>query len=201
MSKYPRTYHLPWSNPSSDDKVLDSVPFYGREVVITEKMDGENFTMRSDRAHARSVDSGSQPWQTRVRALWSQIRYNIPEGWAVTGEGMQAQHSIRYEDVDPFLVFAIRDDESFFSWDETEEYAEMLGLPTVPVLWRGVLREDTPLDFDGAFGETEGYVIRLADSFRVEDFSASVAKYVRPNHVQTDVHWTKTWVENGLASR
>ena len=37
--------------------------------------------------------------------------------------------------------------------------------------------------------EHEGYVVRLADAFEYEDFSNSVAKFVRTNHVQTDQHW------------
>jgi len=36
----------------------------------------------------------------------------------------------------------------------------------------------------------EGFVIRLAESFKFEDFSTSVAKYVRIGHVQpNEEHW------------
>lgn len=42
LVKYPRTKHLPWSHPSSDDKVLLNFDaFIGREVVVTEKMAGK----------------------------------------------------------------------------------------------------------------------------------------------------------------
>ena len=46
-TKYPRTYHVPWSpGATSDDKKLPEQWFYadgwaGSEIVITEKMDGE----------------------------------------------------------------------------------------------------------------------------------------------------------------
>ncbi len=30
----------------------------------------------------------------------------------------------------------------------------------------------------------EGYVVRILDSFPEEDFSKSIAKWVRPNHIQ-----------------
>ena len=44
--KYPRTYHLPWSpGTTADDKKLsgDWFDMYkGKEIVITEKLDGEN---------------------------------------------------------------------------------------------------------------------------------------------------------------
>jgi hypothetical protein len=44
----------------------------------------------------------------------------------------------------------------------------------------------------------EGYVVRLASSFKFDDFNKSVAKFVRKNHVQTNEHWTKNWIKNGL---
>jgi len=42
--KYPRTRHAPWSRTiGDDDKVHTSMEqFHGKEVVVTEKMDGEN---------------------------------------------------------------------------------------------------------------------------------------------------------------
>jgi hypothetical protein len=44
--KYPRTYHLPWSpRVNDDDKVISDINiFRDHEVVITEKLDGENFS-------------------------------------------------------------------------------------------------------------------------------------------------------------
>lgn len=61
--KYPRTFHLPWSRSyTHDDKVLKHVQhFEGKEVVVTEKMDGENTTMYRDYLHARSIDSKDHP--------------------------------------------------------------------------------------------------------------------------------------------
>lgn len=48
--------------------------------------------------------------------------------------------------------------------------------------------------------ETEGYVMRPADAFKLDDFNNNVVKWVRPNHVQTDEHWMNKEVEvNGLA--
>ena len=43
LVKYPRTWHLPWSEgKTKDDRTLsDCKQFEGREVVVTEKMDGE----------------------------------------------------------------------------------------------------------------------------------------------------------------
>lgn len=45
--KYPKTYHLSWSlGRSDDDKVLHDIScFCDKEIVVTEKMDGENITL------------------------------------------------------------------------------------------------------------------------------------------------------------
>lgn len=42
--KYPRTYHLPWSpGVSEDDKTISDISiFRDSEVVVSEKLDGEN---------------------------------------------------------------------------------------------------------------------------------------------------------------
>ena len=78
--KYPRTWHLPWSpGATADDRVLDSVShFYGREIVVTTKMDGECTTMYSDFLHARSIDCLGVTDQTEQvpSGLLSQARIN-----------------------------------------------------------------------------------------------------------------------------
>jgi hypothetical protein len=42
----------------------------------------------------------------------------------------------------------------------------------------------------------EGYVIRIEDEFKIEDFRMNCAKFVRPGHVQTDKRWTERWQRN-----
>ncbi|MGC5412734.1 RNA ligase family protein, partial [Streptomyces sp. DT225] len=56
---YPRTPHLPWSpGATSDDvRMTDLAALAGTEVVVTEKLDGENTTLYADGLHARSLDS------------------------------------------------------------------------------------------------------------------------------------------------
>lgn len=69
--KYPRTPHLPWSPGASvDDVRLEGLDgFEGEEVVVTEKLDGENTTLYRDGLHARSMDSAHHPSRTWVKAL------------------------------------------------------------------------------------------------------------------------------------
>ena len=68
---YPRTPHLPWSpGVSADDvRAADLAGLAGREVVVTEKLDGENTTLYRDGLHARSLDSAHHPSRAWVKSL------------------------------------------------------------------------------------------------------------------------------------
>jgi hypothetical protein len=203
--KYPRTYHLPWSQgATSDDKVLKNTSiFKDKEVVITEKMDGENTTIYSDSFHARSIDSGKHSSRDWVSAFQSQIGFNIPNGWRVCGENLFAKHSIEYTNLTSFFLgFSIWNDNICLSWDETIEYFNLIGIQSVPVLWRGIYsdKEVISLCNDLDLNTKEGIVVRVVDSFLYEDFKNSVAKFVRKNHVSTNTHWTQNEIiQNKLA--
>jgi len=193
--KYPRTYHLPWSNPSKDDKVLPDISvFHNQEVVVTVKMDGENTNMYRDHIHARSLEFITGQDRGMVKALHAAIAADIPEGWRLCGENLYAKHSIHYKNLKSyFMLFSIWDERNrCLSWDETLEYAELLGLEVVPLMYRGVWDEEKIRSlYDGQWAgdECEGYVVRLAGSFEYGEFKKSVAKYVRPGHVTTSNHW------------
>lgn len=198
VRKYPRTPHLPWSPGStSDDKWLSTGALEemksGVELVVTEKMDGGNLTMYRDFFHARSLDSGTQPWGQAAKALWSRVRFDIPEGWRVSGESLYARRSVSYESLPGvFMVFGIWDEQNMLlSWDEMAEFAELLDLPVVPLLYRGS-------DFDAACAAwseqrdvsmSEGFVVRHAGEIAYGDFGSKVGKWVRANHVQTAADW------------
>lgn len=196
--KYPRTMHLPWSEKmTKDDRALQSVEhFVGKEVVVTLKMDGENTTMYKDHIHARSLDSGSHPSRKWVKGLWGRINYEIPEGWRLCGENLYAVHTIPYKNLGSyFQLFSIWNEKNIcISWDETLEYAELLGLKTVPVLYRGIWDEAKikalfKPELDG--NACEGYVVRLADEFTYGEFRKSVAKFVSGNFVIKHGHWAQ----------
>lgn len=170
--------------------------FHHRDVVVTEKLDGESTTIYADGyVHARSIDGRGHVSQTWVRALAARVAHNIPEGWRICGENVYARHSISYDRLGTFFyVFGIYDENNMcLSWDRMMDWAEVLGFQTVPVLYRGEWDEPAVKSCytgESRVGqESEGYVIRMADSFHYEDFSANVAKFVRANHVQTDIHW------------
>ena len=191
--KYPRTSHLPWSpGATEDDTCLNTVDYFvGKRVIVTEKMDGENTTLYRDHMHARSIDGRHHPSRDWVKNLHGRISHEIPEGWRVCGENLFARHSIGYENLPSyFMMFSIWNSENVcLDWDSTIEWAELLGLETVPVLFEGEFDQNWFKSLNLDLQETEGYVVRLADSFDYANFGTSVAKWVRSNHVQTDQHW------------
>ena len=195
--KHPRTPHLPWSpGATSDDKVIYDISiFYDKEIVITEKMDGENTTMYRDGFHARSLDSNNHSSRSYVKGLWGQIAHLIPEGWRICGENLYAKHSIHYKDLRSyFYVFSIWNDKNIcLSWVDTVYFCSSIGLEIVNEWYQGQWGDQTkPLKsyYIGPF--REGYVIRNAGQFHYDDFSKNVAKYVRDGHVPDDaIHWSK----------
>lgn len=192
--KYPKTPHTPWSRPLEDDRVVKSMEhFIGREVVVTEKLDGENTSLYGDRIHARSLDSRDHPSRAWVKGFWGRIRHLIPTDWRVCGENMYAKHSIGYDHLESFFYgFSIWDDANVaLSWDDTLELFEDMGITPVPTLYRGTYDENAirSLYNDSKKDVMEGYVIRLATHIPYEQFGRSFAKFVRKGHVQTSEHW------------
>ena len=200
---YPRTAHLPWSPGATPDdtRAGNLRGLIGREVVVTEKLDGENSTIYRDGLHARSLNSGHHPSRAWVKALHGRIGSQIPDGWRVCGENLHARHSIAYDDLDSwFYGFSVWDEtDRCLDWDATERFLHGLGIPTPPILWRGTFDEKAIRALRLDLGRQEGYVVRTAAGFDRGEFTARVAKWVRPNHVQTDTHWMHAAiVPNGL---
>lgn len=209
--KYPSTSHWPWSDTVHRDDSIHPEPsvFVGREVVITEKIDGGNTCLFNGECYARSVAAPSTAkWFAMVKKhhAW---KFSCKTDVAVYGEDIYGVHSIQYAPVaehDTYRIFAIRSlnaiPNQFYSWDELEAFGKQWDINTVPVLYRGVFDsvDDITRFFQSELpkeseigGNREGFVMRIADSFQADDFSTLVCKYVRPGHVQTDEHWTKNW--------
>lgn len=193
--KYHRIFHVPWSDGlTSDDRKIKSLDnFIGKEVVVTLKIDGECTSLYSDCIHARSLDSKNHPSRNWIKNLHAQIKHLIPEDLKIVGENCFASHSIKYQFLSTyFYVFGIFNDKECLSWDETVEYAKLLDLETVPVLYHGIWDEEK---IKACFtekvnnDEQEGYVIRLASSYLIEDSENSICKWVRKNHITCSEHW------------
>ena len=212
--KYPRTYHLPYSpGATKDDKKLQTgwFDYYKeKEIVITAKLDGENTCFSSQDVYARSHGAPTRsPWSRNLwdpsNGLYWKIKHMIGESELIFGENLYGEHSITYDKLPSYwFMFAGYDKETdiWYSWDDVKLMASYLEVPHVPELWTGVI--DTELQLKELvekfvnepeiYGpQREGVVIRLRDQFAGNDFSHYVCKWVRPNHVQTDEHWTRNW--------
>lgn len=196
--KHPRIHHAPWSGTlNSDDRMLSNMNhFQDREVVVTEKIDGQQQTIYPNHIHARSTEGSSHPSMNILKGWAAGWQHHLSDNERICGENGYARHSIVYDEANPlahhFLGFSMWRDAQCLSWDETMENFEILDITPVPVLWRGVYDEKiirSLYDLDRDRDIREGYVIRLADAFDYGQFARSVAKYVRPDHVQTDKHW------------
>lgn len=193
-TKYPRTYHLPFSpGITSDDKIINSYDkLLNRQVVITIKMDGENCTLYNDYIHARSIDGQHHPSRNWVKRFHAQICNQIPNGDRICGENLYAQHSIKYDNLKSYFYgFSYWSSSYCLDWDTTIDKFEQLGIVYPDVIYRGIFDISVIKDIADSFDITtnEGFVVRTVDSFNINEFSTNVAKWVRSTHVQTDTHW------------
>ena len=212
MSKYGRTYHLPYSPGSTnDDRISDSAEtLLGVDIVISEKLDGENTGMVDAgvfaRSHAAFTTSG---WSREVRQLHKYIvEGNLGEDVFLFGENMEGIHSIEYSNLTSyFYIFGVRDNNIWIPWEKVEEYSFLLDIPTVPVLFRGVVNTEKELqdiverlvsEPSLLGGIREGIVVRNANSFHNDDFAKNIMKWVRKGHVSTDAHWTRNWKKSKI---
>ncbi len=210
--KYPRTYHFPFSEgATSDDRI--QAQWQGilqHELVLTEKLDGENSCIKSNGVYARSHGAVNRnPWSKPVWDIWERVGHTLGD-LHVFGENMYAVHSLEYTRLAHyFYVFAIRDGETWLSWEDVQAYAQLLDLPVVPLIQQDNFDEKSLVksihqqqsNSSRLGGASEGVVCRVATAFSNNVFSENVIKYVRKNHVQTDQHWTRNWEKADLSSQ
>lgn len=200
LYKYPRTPHLPFSpGATSDDKVLSSTDhFIGKWVVVTEKMDGENTTIYKNYYHARSLDSAHRDYHSWLLGFLPQIQPLIYPGSHICGEYLYAKHSIGYNDLKSYFYgFSYWYGDKCMDWYDTKEEFARLGIVSVPEIFIGEYDEEFIKGLAEATVKRggEGVVVRTIDGFKYDDFGMNIAKYVRPNHVQTDKHWSQGAIE------
>ena len=214
-AKYPGTPYWPWS-PSigrGDDVHANPERFVGKDVVVTEKLDGGNTLLHGGQVFARSVSAPSDAkWMAMVKKhhAWKVTERDV---W-LYGEDIYGVHSIEYDPVpeqETFYAFALRDGTgAFAAFAEVQSYAAGRDIPVVPVLFCGrfdsadairAFMQHTHGEPSALGGEREGVVMRLARAFPATEFRDSVCKSVRPGHVQTDEHWTRRWRPCRIAGR
>jgi RNA ligase len=210
--KYPRTYHFPFSEGAvNDDRIQpDWQPILQQELVLTEKLDGENTCLKTSGVFARSHGAVNRnPWARPIWDIWERVGRSLGD-LHLFGENLYAIHSIEYSRQEHyFYVFAIREGDTWLSWTDVQAYAAILELPTVPVLDRGIFTEKslmaaiTTQQANGSRlgGVSEGVVCRTTSAFHDDLFSRNVLKYVRKNHVQTNEHWIRNWKKATLVGQ
>ena len=205
MKKYGQTFHLPISpGATSDDKIMPSLDgLMVDDLVVTEKMDGENTTIHRAGSHARSPNSRYHPSRDWLKAFAAGISPYLSEGERIIGENLYARHSVGYHALPSyFLGFAWIIDDEVQAWDLTLARFEELGIRAVPTLYRGPYRnglfDDLAKSLD--LSRQEGFVARTADAFAGRAMPDSMGKYVRRGHVQSEIHWMKAeLIPNRLA--
>lgn len=195
MKKYGRTFHLPQSpGVSSDDKVLKSLNTIIElgDVVITEKMDGENCTIFSKGTYARSPDGKYHPSRDWIKSFSSSISHFLNDDERIVGEYLYAKHSIQYENLNSYFNgFAFIKNDIVSSWKDTLEIFNLFNITPVNVLYSGPLSEKIIDKIINSmnFNTQEGFVVRPMCSFNENEQQFRMGKYVRKNHVQTNNHW------------
>lgn len=194
LFKYPRTYHLPFSQGiSNDDRVMDDLyEILNNNVVITEKYDGENTSLYRNYIHARSLDYAPHWSRNLMKKFHSEISYKIPENIRICGENLIGTHSIKYDDLPHFFLgFSAWEGDYCLPWDETLALFEEIGITPVKQLYVGKSTLDNLIAIFKKLDKSkcEGYVVRVTSGFYMNEFPQKVGKCVRANHVTTDQNW------------
>ena len=135
--KYNRSLHAPISlGTTSDDRFMPRgylKTFAKMDLVLTEKLDGQNNCFSKNGVFARSHTSSTQhPWDKPMRQRWELIKNDLDD-IEIFGENMYGVHSIGYQKLESyFYVFAVRQNERWLSWEEVKFYASMFDFPCVP---------------------------------------------------------------------
>lgn len=210
MEKYNRTFHLPCSREvHSDDKKMKHIKdLIGVEVVLTEKLDGGNCALVGKKVFARTHSSEANHGSfSRVKNMSMNLYScgHLRDTLKVFGENMQGVHTIEYSELtSPFYIFNLFENGLWKSWEEVEEFSLLTGVPTAPVIFKGVFKTekelfsfiDSKMDEPSLLGgDREGVVVRVARAFSNKEFETFVGKSVRKDHVQTDEHWSGNWKE------
>ncbi len=136
--KYGRSLHAQISlGTTSDDRIMPNgyISEFAKmdKLILTEKLDGQNNCFNKHGVFARSHTAPSNhPWDKPLKDRWELIKNDL-KNLEIFGENMYGVHSIAYTELESyFYVFAIREGDTWLSWEEVKFYASLLDFPTVP---------------------------------------------------------------------
>jgi len=186
--------------------------------------------VRARRGSGPEKNGTMEPLYKQEGLYWQQeVNQKLPDRLQVFGEWVWAKHSIHYgcdcddpcDDIGPSLseLTGCDDERAYFqtfgvydkkfniwlSWDKTKEVSELLGFPTVPVIYEETKEDEATFTskhearqqlisyaHDVIENGGEGIVVRKKYPFHYGQFGRSLGKYVRENHVKKDEkHWSK----------
>lgn len=214
---FPRIAHLTTLGQLSvrDDKVMSSEAadaFLRAEILVEEKVDGENLGLSVVDGEVRAQSRGSyvEPGGGSFRGLagWllprsSRIISELGEDLTLFGEWCTTRHSVSYDSLpDWFLVFDVYDRRERVFWTFEQRYllAQRLHLELPPLLAKGRFDVESLVRLMGTsrLGKRpmEGLVLRHVEH------PDQRAKLVRPEFVMAiDEHWRSKRAErNWLAA-
>lgn len=219
--KYPRTPHLFGSSGTDDDKRLGPAAsrhfLADQSLIVEEKLDGTNAGLHFSAAgelvlqcRGHLITEGMHP-QYDLFKQWATVKRPVLENrledrFLLFGEWLYARHSVHYRRLPHYLFeFDIYDKEQggFLSLERRLERLEGLGVPTVPVIHRGVLDRKSlsqligPSRFDSQFenpatGRTDALMEGLYFRTEADGLVTGRAKFVRPEFVEKlkrSIHW------------
>lgn len=208
-------------NEENDINLINLEPFLNQPLVVTVKMDGANVCIsKTNGVCARNGETASHPSFSLLKEKFANEYSNIlqkHDNIQIFGEWLFSKHSIHYVDdmalQSYFQVFGVYDKitEMFLGWDDVEKWAQKLQVPTTPVLGKLQCKTISELEMkiqnfisDTLDNGHEGIVVRLSYPFPYGSFEsytttngktswkvAAIAKYVRPDHIQTSGSWLK----------
>jgi len=216
--KFPRTPHLINLGAATPDDVHTDVSSFaniaGRQVVITEKIDGANmgFSLSSDRTkflvqnRSHYVNSATHEqfkklgsWIDRHEDELRQILDRDPyfaERYILYGEWMYAIHSISYTDLPDYFIAYDLFDRSTQTWADTaalRSFLERTTVALVPVIHQGSMPTASAL-CDMIQNKSTFYDGRMEGVYVKVEVNGNVklrGKVVRSDFIAGNEHWSR----------
>ena len=202
--KYPSTQYLP-NSPSCDGTLPNWNSFLHLPVIATIKMDGGNVCLTRQGVVARNGESANHSSFSLLKERAVVYCSKIPEGIQIFGEWLFARHSIAYENelaLENYLqIFSVWDQnkELFLGWDQVEKWAEILEVPTVPVIGKYIFKSSieaentiTTIAEDVIDQGHEGIVLRLVYPFHYGLFEGYVTENKKSTKATTSTGNSKS---------
>ena len=129
ITKYPRTYHLPWSPGATRDDRKASYEQVGeafvyQDILVTEKLDGSNVTMTREDVYSRGGEPTHKSFNW-LKAWHARNRYLIRENIIIRAEYCYAVHSIEYTLNNYINIIGVQDSKyQWLSWPQVEEISK-----------------------------------------------------------------------------